>query len=183
MSEAFTLDMNTAHSRSLIYGRLAQAFVYPEKGVESLLAAVDYTVAFDPACSDLASSLREYTYATDIHSTSLNEELIRFYHFFGLNRSPSALMPDHIAIELEFMQFLSVLEYRAAERGEDVTSIKKAQRDFLHRHLSILAHGLASEFKADVPDALALIEMTTEVIDVALMRLHEEVGLGGDVAA
>lgn len=183
MSEVGTIDVSTASARSEVYGRLAQAFKYPEPGQPALLSAVDYTEAFDPAASQLACSLREYNYAKDIHSTSLNEELLRFYHYFGLNRSPDALMPDHISVELEFMQFLSVLEENAAERGDSVVSIQKAQRDFMLRHLKLLVDGIVEDFRAPSPACAALVEMTAEVVDSALQYLCEEVGLGGDAAA
>lgn len=177
------VDMGSANARSLAFGRLAQAFAYPENGKESLLAAVDYTTAFDPAASPEACSLREYSYAKDIHATSLNEELLRFYHFFGLTRSVQAVMPDHISVELEFMQVLAMLEAAALVRGEEVTSLMKAQRDFLSRHLRILANGIQSSFRAEAPGCKILVDITVEVVGAELRRLNDEIGLAGDAAA
>ena len=183
MSEEEKLDVRTPEARSEVYGRLAQAFAYPEPGKQSLLSAVDYTEAFDPAASKTACSVREYNYNKEMHSTNLNEELLRFYHFFGLSRAPDALMPDHISIELEFMQFLCTLEANAAERGDDVLPIRKAQRDFIQRHVRRLVHGIAESFRADSEACLALVEMTVEVINADLHQLVEELGLGSDQAA
>lgn len=183
MSAENVIDVSTANARSMTYGRLAQAFKYPEKGQPSLLSALEYTEAFDPAASELACSLREYSYASDTHSTALNEELLRFYHYFGLNRSSEALMPDHISVELEFMQFLAVLEVNAAGRGDSVVSIQKAQRDFILRHLKVLVDGISSAYRAESPAGRALVEMTSEVVDTVLQYLCEEVGLGGNAAA
>ena len=66
----------------------------------------------------------------------LMEELVRFYNFFGLTlgAKPKEL-PDHLAIELEFMHFLAYQEARALEEGCDPGSYRRAQRDFLERHL------------------------------------------------
>ena len=183
MSEDNVVDLSSAQACALTYGRLAQAFVYPEKGQEAVLSAVDYTEAFDPAASALACSLREYAYRKDIHPTSLNEELLRFYHFFGLTRSGEAVMPDHISIEFEFMQFLNQLEASADSRGEDVTPLKKAQRDFLHRHACVLARGIQKAMRVQKPPCLALVDMTVEVSAADLERLESEVGLAGDAAA
>jgi TorA maturation chaperone TorD len=54
------------------------------------------------------------------------QNLMRFYNFFGL-RVTECVMPDHLAVQLEFMSEL------AATGGE---SEQRAQRDFLRNHLS-----------------------------------------------
>jgi len=59
------------------------------------------------------------------------EELVRFYNFFGLRLRPGHL-PDHITVLLEFMQRLAAAE---AASGADASSLRRAQRDFLARHL------------------------------------------------
>lgn len=183
MSGDSVIDLSTPEARSLTYGRLAQAFVYPQKGQETLISAVEYTEAFDPAASAVGCSLREYAYRKDIHPTSLNEELLRFYHFFGVTRSGEAVMPDHISIELEFLQFLNDLEAGALARGEDVTPLKKAQRDFLHRHVAVLARGVLKVLRSEYPSCRTLVEMAVEVTATDLQRLENEVGLAGDAAA
>lgn len=118
-----------------------------------MLPSAEYTEAFDPAASPVACSLREYYYNKDIHPTSLNEELLRFYHFFGLQRSEQALMPDHMAVQLEFMQFLNLHEASARRRGEEVISLQRAQRDFLQRHTAILARVLKLPSRWKIPPA------------------------------
>jgi len=183
MSGDSVIDLSTPEARSLTYGRLAQAFVYPQKGQETLISAVEYTEAFDPAASAVGCSLREYAYRKDIHPTSLNEELLRFYHFFGVTRSGDAVMPDHISIELEFLQFLNDLEAGALSRGEDVIPLKKAQRDFLHRHVAVLARGVLKALRSEYASCRTLVEMAVEVTATDLQRLEDEVGLAGDAAA
>lgn len=176
------MDMSTAGARSQAYGRLAEVFCYPEKGKEALLLAVEYTSSFDPAACKTACSLREYNYSKDIHSTALYEELIRFYQFFGLKRSPSAQMPDHITVEFEFMQFLSELENKATERNEDITSLLKAQRDFLNRHLFTLLHGIKNKLDTDSDACKTLVDISVELVNNELARIREIVGLGDAIA-
>ena len=43
-------------------------------------------------------------------------------------------LPDHVAIEFEFMKVLAFLEGLATERGVDAMPFFRAERDFLQRH-------------------------------------------------
>jgi DMSO reductase family type II enzyme chaperone len=119
-----------------LYAGLAATFRYPAPGQAHVLNATEYLRAFDPAVSPTAVSLRESSYV-DGEGSSVLEELVRFYEFFGLRRRPDALLPDHLSVELEFMHFLSTLE-STGEPGRDTASLRRAQRDFLDRHLSRL---------------------------------------------
>ena len=62
------------------------------------------------------------------------EELVRFYNFFGLKIAPG-LMPDHVTVEMEFMQFLTDVPSEARDTSGDSRSYLRAQRDFLTSHL------------------------------------------------
>ena len=62
------------------------------------------------------------------------EELIRFYNYFGLGLAQGQL-PDHITVELEFMHYLTHKEAEAHQNGGDQESFRRAQKDFLDRHL------------------------------------------------
>jgi len=44
-------------------------------------------------------------------------------------------LPDHITTELEFLHYLTFREAEACERGVDPESLRRAERDFLARHL------------------------------------------------
>ena len=67
---------------------------------------------------------------------SVMEELVRFYNYFGLSTEHGAgELPDHVATELEFMHFLAFKELAALHRGEDPSSYRHAQRDFIERQL------------------------------------------------
>jgi len=75
--------------------------------------------------------------------SGVREELVRFYDFFGYTLSEKfAWAPDHLSLELEFMQFLAVSEAEGLDQlanGEtpeaDLASFQLGQIDFLQRHL------------------------------------------------
>ena len=73
----------------------------------------------------------------------LIEEVLRFYHYFGLRLSDEHRdFPDSFVTELEFMQYLVALEQKALEEGRDPASLRRAQFDFLERHLTRWAERL-----------------------------------------
>ena len=64
------------------------------------------------------------------------EDATRFYNFFGLRLSPEMReLPDHITTELEFLHYLTFREAEARQHGVDPSSLLRAERDFLARHL------------------------------------------------
>lgn len=66
----------------------------------------------------------------------LMAELMSFYRFFGLSLGDEVReMPDHLAVELEFTALLADGEADAQAEGGDDGSFRRAQRDFLQRHL------------------------------------------------
>ncbi len=65
------------------------------------------------------------------------EEVLRFYHHFGLRLSTEKRdRPDHLASELEFMHLLTFKEAEALAKGQQGSAYLKAERDFLRFHLS-----------------------------------------------
>ena len=78
------------------------------------------------------------------------EELIRFYSFFDLRPTPGR-MPDHLTVELEFMQFLTFREAETIEQGGDRESCLRAQRDFLERQLGRFLARLSDKVRAHKP--------------------------------
>jgi putative dimethyl sulfoxide reductase chaperone len=64
------------------------------------------------------------------------EDATRFYNFFHLRMSPEMHeLPDHITTELEFMHYLTFRETEQRQQGCDPSSLLRAERDFLSRHL------------------------------------------------
>ena len=80
--------------------------------------------------------LYEGLHRTDEGREGLLMDLLRFYHYFGLKLSQRDRdFPDHLVTELEFMAYLAAREAAAMEEGKASAPYRKAQRDFLHRHL------------------------------------------------
>lgn len=159
MSEGETIVDST--SISALYAGFARAFRYPGEG-EGALSAVEYLQVFDPAVGAKASSLHEASYV-DTGASALFEELVRFYGHFGLQRSDAAELPDHLTVELEFMQFLCELEGEAEHRGDDIESVRAAQRDFLDRHVLRLLRGL---FKSRVDKSEIALDLTRSCVEL-----------------
>ena len=144
----------TILERSICYHGLAEAFRSPSGGAELLDetwiplptkdAKTEFLEAFEPSVSKSACSLYQSTHANR-DQTSLFEELIRWYDHFGLQRKAKAELPDHVSVELEFMHFLTYREHLCGEDNEAVTTLRRAEREFLQNHLhpfslSILGH-------------------------------------------
>ncbi|MGI9373382.1 MAG: molecular chaperone TorD family protein [Hyphomicrobiales bacterium] len=140
--------------RSLTYRAFAEGFARHD-GAASLLdesiipAPPDdngraFTEAFDTSISAEACSLHESDH-TSHEQTSLFEELVRWHKHFGLRRTDTALLPDHVSAELEFMHFLSFQEEANTDDIKAALALKRAQRDFLARHLLVLGEAIAEK--------------------------------------
>ncbi|MCC7411176.1 MAG: molecular chaperone TorD family protein [Gammaproteobacteria bacterium] len=164
--------------RSAAYRRLAELFRYPgaagSGGREADAGPIgsDYLQAFEPAVSERACSLRESAHSSAARD-AVHEDLVRFYGHFGLRRNEDAELPDHLTVELEFMHFLTHLEQRAQERGEPVADLRRAQRDFLQRHVQRLAQRVAAAYRADNAYYRELIEELHDFVDRDLQRLEQ----------
>jgi DMSO reductase family type II enzyme chaperone len=66
------------------------------------------------------------------------KDLILFYNHFGLSyaEGSSEDRADHIIYELEFMHYLAFLELTAIQKERDAAPLRRAQIDFLERHLA-----------------------------------------------
>ena len=166
-----------AAERSLTYQRLRTAFGYPGPDTprphpalrlpQVQLAGPTFLEAFDPAVSEDACSLHEAEYAGEDRSV-LFEELVRFYAFFGLSRDELSELPDHLTVELEFMHFLTFLEHRCALDGRPIEGLRRAQHDFLSRHLSRLARGIEGRCRSRAPYCVALVARLREFVESEL---------------
>jgi DMSO reductase family type II enzyme chaperone len=96
--------------------------------------AIEYTRLFDVGASGPPCPLYGGLYGGARMKTM--EEAVRFYNHFGLTLSDSPHeLPDHLTTELEFLHFLAFREAQALEQGDDPGAYRRAQRDFLARHL------------------------------------------------
>jgi DMSO reductase family type II enzyme chaperone len=72
------------------------------------------------------------------------EEVLRFYHYFGLRISEEKRdRPDHLASELEFMHMLTFKEAEALIQGKEKSAYLDAERDFLRFHLCEFVSAIA----------------------------------------
>lgn len=103
----------------------------PELPVEEL--RLRYTNLFEAADRSGSVSLHESDHGATPRA-QVWEDLVRFYEYFGLRYDGEAirLWPDHLALQLECLQYLTFLE---AGIAGDVTPLLRAERDFIDRHL------------------------------------------------
>ncbi len=63
-------------------------------------------------------------------------DLLRCYDYFGVKLSESQRRyPDYLGVQLEFMAFLGHKVTQLEGDGGDSVPLRRAQRDFLERHL------------------------------------------------
>jgi DMSO reductase family type II enzyme chaperone len=95
-----------------------------------------FDIGFGPA---LSCSLYETAYSReDMNSRDVYEDLFRFYEHFDIRLNENEKdYPDHLAVELEFMAYLTQKEAQAEGMGKDPLPYRLAQKDFMERHLTI----------------------------------------------
>lgn len=158
----------TAASRTNEYRFLALAFSDPYCRFDDITQGgclpaphpdfpTAFTEAFDPAVSNKACSLWEGAYVSQDRS-GLFEDLVRFYEHFGLCRLEDAELPDHVAVELQFMHFLTFVEHEGSPSHDNTISLCLAQRDFLSRHLLRLARGIQANCRSTEPRVVAMTQ-------------------------
>lgn len=131
-------------------GELEGAFA-PRSGalvldVEDAMAALeaDYLAAFELDVPKRVVSLYEGSYAGGCDRSAILLEVKSFYQHFGLAISEQMReAEDHLAAELEFMQFLAIKQAIAEADNADSAPYRRAQRDFLERHLAVWLPRLA----------------------------------------
>jgi|TARA_Y100000310_G_scaffold102141_3_gene100313 DMSO reductase family type II enzyme chaperone len=167
--QLFTLPDEDAH-RTAVEGK------WPEKlrGAAELLA-----FDFDFGVAALASSVSAYDYQAEYNRlfdvgggtaiplapicsgvygdgdrTKRTEEVVRVFEYFGLQTSADqARSPDHLATEMEFMQYLSFKE-AASSSPRLSSSFRRAQEDFLDRQLTTWLPDFATRVERE--DALPI---------------------------
>ena len=166
--------MSSAMERSTIYRLFAEAFRYETVSDSAFpMGGADYNQNFDRAVNPKACSLREASYTQADHS-ALFEELGRFYSFFGLGRRERAELPDHLSVELEFMHYLTHLEAEQVQDAEELESVRRAQGDFLARHLALLVDGALGSARPSVPACGALVASCHDFIESELALVHAD---------
>jgi DMSO reductase family type II enzyme chaperone len=153
-----------AGARSVIYGQLAEAFAFPSEAFIERLASGRFLQELQDLASHLPFDSPTPTESEVPHvglqdaylnlfdvgigrpfcplyegshrsgRMKLMEDAVRFYEHFGLRTSPGD-HPDHICAEFEFMHYMAFKEAAAIAQSGDALSLRRAQHDFLDRHL------------------------------------------------
>lgn len=95
----------------------------------------EYINNFDitPSCPLYESSYPR----KEMSSRDIYEDLFRFYEHFNVRLNEKEKdYPDNLVAELEFMSFLVKKEYDVLELGKNPEPYRRAQLDFLKRHLN-----------------------------------------------
>ncbi len=101
-------------------------------GQEARALGAEYSSCFEVGNDGPPAPLRAEL--VRVGMSKMKEELIRFYNYFSYDlQDQRAWAPDHISIQLEFMQVLCLKE--AAQEELDKASFDRAQLDFLERHI------------------------------------------------
>jgi len=122
----------------------------------------EYIRLFDVGAAGPPCPLHGGVYVGD--RMKVMEDATRFYNFFHLRLSPQMReLPDHITTELEFLHYLTFREAEACQEGLDVSSLLRAERDFLARHLCKWMPQLQARLakQTTVPFFPALVRFTT----------------------
>jgi len=103
------------------------------------------------------------------------EDALRFYRYFGLKMNEDAReLPDHVTVQLEFMQVMTHAEGEARASEQDPTPLIRAERDFLQRHLArwwpLLRKKIPSQQPSAFYDSLTALTETFLVADHAYVR-------------
>ena len=107
---------------------------------------ITYSALFDSCGGRPSVSMQEMHYSNKARE-ELWEDILRFYLHFGLDFKNGRIkeMPDHLVIELEFMHYLSFLE---SGTPPDDLSFRRAETDFLERHLGRWVSGFHTKLAA-----------------------------------
>jgi DMSO reductase family type II enzyme chaperone len=149
-----------ALERSAVYGGFAAAFRSGDGGSDVLDTTLvpappddnskSFIEAFDPSVSKRAISLHASSHL-EREQTDLYQELIRWYGHFGLKRRDGGELPDHLAVMLEFLQFLTAQEGANARDQKAISTLHSAQADFIVRHLLPLVQSIMGKLDTGEP--------------------------------
>ena len=153
----------------------------PQEELESAYIN-SFDIGFGPS---LPCPLYESAYREDTSSRDITEELLRFYEHFDVRLSDKEKdYPDHLVVELEFMAYLAKKEADAEQRGNDPDPYRRAQLDFLERHLDKWAFKLDEKVQKRIKETFyqGASAFLREVLSNHLPYLRKSVGHQVDAA-
>jgi DMSO reductase family type II enzyme chaperone len=134
--------------------------------------AVEYTRLFETGAKGPPCALYGGLYGGA--RMKVMEEAVRFYNHFGLTLSGAPReLPDHLATQLEFAHYLAYREAETLSAGEDAGPYRRAQRDFLDRHLGSWIPKLCDRVRkeAAAPFFIETLESLSELLTWDVARL------------
>lgn len=147
-------DAPPAHRRTIATGLLKSFTVLGEDEAFTSSILAEYTRLFSSNLHCMQYEA-DYLARTAEHSVHVIAAIANMYSTFGVRLADSAgERPDHIAVELDFMNFLATKEAHASDRNQAANArlCRRAQVYFLSRHLarwaSMFAGSLAEETTA-----------------------------------
>lgn len=129
----------------------------------------EYINNFDitPSCSLYESSYPR----KEMSSRDIYEDLFRFYEHFNVRLNEKEKdYPDNLVAEMEFMSFLAKKEYEALELRKNPEPYRRAQLDFLKRHLNQWVHKLDERIKKSLKEPFY---MGASAFMVEFLRNHQ----------
>lgn len=157
-------------------GRLAKELT---EAAELLPFEIDLTVPAVEGASTAAEFEAEYGRVFGIDGAQLCadanadgglDEVGRFYEYFGLGVPEDGLPADHLSTECDFLQFVTYKE-AAAQSPRLQASFRRAQLDFLERHLRVWLPTLAERAASSAP--VPFVAWTIDVIERFTAADHE----------
>jgi len=139
------------------------SIAFPEDTPDS---RAEYLNAFDCSVSSAACSLHGAD-CTSQERTSLFQDLVQFFEYFGVKRRDGAELPDHVSVELEFLHYLTFCELKGLGQGYDITGLQRAERDLLDRHVLPLAEHIKKGCKLHLS---YYVELTQKFVDYVKLQ-------------
>ncbi len=100
-------------------------------------------------------SLHEGVIRRNVTRVETFTDLLRCYDYFGVKLSKNRRRcPDHLGVQLEFMAFLGHKVTQVERDGDDSVPLRRAQRDFLERHLLSWVPTLNERIETTVSESL-----------------------------
>lgn len=177
------------------YLGMAQLFSYPNTETWGLLTEhglvdpaigqedmeTEYIAAFEVGRNSSPASLFEGMHRGDAGRDGILQDLMRFYEFFDVRLSENDReYPDHLVTELEFLAWLCMQEQAAEGKGNDAEPFRRAQRDFITRHLAAWLPEFSRKLEATDTEYAQYGILLAELVEAHRGRLGKETQESGD---
>lgn len=174
MAQLFSYPNPEAWQRLVEHG-----LIDPSLGRDVMEA--DYLAAFELGRGKKPVPLFEGMHRGDQGREGVLEDLLRFYEFFDAKLSETDReYPDHLVTELEFLAWLCMQEQSAQRKDGDAESFRRAQRDFLERHIAAWLPEFRRKLEATDTAYAPYGETLAELVEAHRGRLGNESQESGD---